>query len=250
MKLSKTLNILLGILAAALTVYVGLKAWNAYAEHYKIGIAARDRDVITVSGQGKVKTTPDIARLNLGVQTDAATVKAAQTDNTKKMNAIIEAVKALGVAKEDVTTENYSVYPKLEWKDGVSSIVGYTVSQNVSVKVRDLDKVGDILTKAGELGANQIGGIDFTLDEPKALQAEARGKAIEDAESKADALAKQLGLTIVKVVSFSESFGSPPPMPYFAKDMGALALEAAPAPTIEPGQQEVVSSVNVTYEVR
>ena len=249
MKLSKLLNIVLSLLAAALTVYVGIKAWNAYAEHYKIGIAPRDRDVITVSGEGKVKTTPDIARVNLGVQTDAASVKTAQADNTKKMNAIIEAVKALGAAKEDIATENYSVYPKLEWKDGVSSIVGYTVSQNVSVKVRDLDKVGDVLTKAGELGANQIGGIDFTLDDPKSLQAEARQKAIDDARSKAEALAKQLGLTIVKVVSFSESFGGPPPMPYFAKEAGALDLAAA-APTIEPGQQEVVSGVNVTFEVR
>ena len=249
MKLSKLLNIVLSLLAAALTVYVGIKAWNAYAEHYKIGIAARDRDVITVSGEGKVKTTPDIARVNLGVQTDAVSVKTAQADNTKKMNAIIEAVKALGAAKEDIATENYSVYPKLEWKDGVSSIVGYTVSQNVSVKVRDLDKVGDILTKAGELGANQIGGIDFTLDDPKSLQAEARQKAIDDARSKAEALAKQLGLTIVKVVSFSESFGGPPPMPYLAKEAGALDLAAA-APTIEPGQQEVISGVNVTFEVR
>ncbi|HWR00169.1 MAG TPA: SIMPL domain-containing protein [Candidatus Methylomirabilis sp.] len=250
MKFPKTLLVLLGILCAALIVYVGIKAWNGYSEHYRIGIAVRDRDTITVGGEGKVSTTPDIARVSLGVQIDATTVKAAQAENTKKMNAIIDAIKVLGVAKEDITTANYSIYPKTEWNDGKSTIIGYTVSQNMSVKVRDLDKVGDVLAKAGELGANQVGGISFTIDEPKLLQDEARLKAISDARKKADVLAKQLGLTILKVVTFSESGGPmPSPMPYYAKSTD-MALEAAAPPQIEPGQQDVVSNVNVTFEVR
>ncbi|OGL74414.1 hypothetical protein A3E39_00890 [Candidatus Uhrbacteria bacterium RIFCSPHIGHO2_12_FULL_60_25] len=250
MNLPKSLVSLLSVLTVALTVFVGIKAWNGYAEHYRIGVAVRDRDTITVGGEGKVSTKPDIARVSLGVQSDASTVNAAQSDNTKKMNAIIDAVKVLGVAKEDITTENYNIYPRTEWKDGRSSIVGYTVSQNVSLKVRDLDKVGDVLAKAGELGANQVGGISFTIDEPKLLQDEARLKAIADARKKADVLVGQLGLTIVKVVTFSESGGpTPPPMPYYAKSAD-MALEAAAPPQIEPGQQDVVSNVSVTFEVR
>lgn len=249
MKFPKTLIIFFSLLSAVLTVFVGLKAWNAYAEHYRIGIAVRDRDTISVAGEGKVKTTPDIARISLGVQTDADTVKEAQAENTKKMNAIIEAVKKLGVAKEDIATENYSIYPKIDWKEGKQNIIGYTVSQSASVKVRDLDKMGDVLAKAGELGVNQVGGIDFTIDNPTSLQAAARLKAIEDARSKAEVLAKQLGLTLVKVVSFSESSGGMP-LPYYAKNaMEGMGGDRS-APTIEPGQREVVSNVSVTFEVR
>lgn len=250
MNIPKSLVSLISVLVVALTVFVGIKAWNGYAEHERIGVAVRDRDTITVGGEGKVTIKPDIARMSLGVQTDGATVNAAQADNTKKMNAIIDAVKALGVAKEDIATENYNIYPRTEWKDGKSTIVGYTVSQNVSVKVRDLDKVGDVLAKAGELGANQVGGISFTIDDPKLVQDEARLKAIADARKKADVLVNQLGLTIVKVVTFSESGGPmPPPMPYYAK-AADLALEAVAAPNIEPGTQDVVSNVSVTFEVR
>jgi hypothetical protein len=250
MKIPKILVCLLGFLTVALVVFIGLLSWNAYAQHYKIGIAARDRDVITIDGTGKVTTKPDIAQVSLGVLSDAATVKAAQTDNTKKMNDIIAAVKALGVKADDITTTNYSIAPKIDWSNGKQNIIGFTVSQNIEVKVRDLDKVGDILAKGGELGANQAGGVQFTIDDPKKVQADAREKAIEDARTKADVLAKQLGLTLVKVVSFSESGNTPNPMPLYAKAMGVGGGSDAVAPQIETGTQDVISSVNVTFEVR
>jgi uncharacterized protein len=251
MKLPKALAYLIGLLLVVLVVFLGLLSWNAYAQHYKIGVAVRDRDVITVDGSGKATAKPDIALVSLGVLSDNTTVKGVQTDNTKKMNDIIAAVKALGVSADDITTTNYTLSPKINWNNNKQDIIGYTLSQQVSIKVRDLDKVGDVLGKVGELGANQVGGIQFTIDDPKAVQAEARLKAIEDARKKAEVLAKELGLTLVKVVTFSENGYNPGPYPVYAKTMDvAMGAGAMPTPQIETGTQDVVSNVNVTFEVR
>jgi len=240
-----------GLLGLALIVYVALLARNASEQFNYIGKALHDRDTIVVSGEGKVTSQPDLATVSMGVQTDALTVKDAQAQNTQKMNSIINALKALQIASKDMQTSNYSIQPKIDWTNGTSKVTGYTVTQNVDVKVRNLDSVGDVLAKGGELGANQVGGIQFTIDDPTALQAQARGKAIDDARTKADALAKQLGLTIVKVVTFSENQGGTPiiyPMMAKSLDMGAAA--PAPAPQIQSGSLDVTSDVSVTFEVR
>jgi hypothetical protein len=251
MKDNRFLGGVLGLLALALIVYVGLLARNASEQFNYIGKVAHDRDTIVVSGEGKVTSQPDLAQVSLGVQTDALTVKDAQAQNTQKMNAIISAVKALQVASKDIQTSNYNIQPKMDWTNGTSKIIGYTVTQNIDVKVRNLDSVGDVLAKGGELGANQVGGITFTVDDPTSLQAQARGKAIDDARTKANALAKQLGLTIVKVVTFSENQGgSPIVYPMMAKAYDAVAAAPAPSPQIQSGSLDVTSDVSVTFEVR
>jgi hypothetical protein len=248
---NKFLQGVVGLLALALIVYVGFLARNAAESYNYIGKAVRDRDTITVAGEGKVTAAPDLALISLGVQTEGVTVKDTQTQNTRKMNAIIAALKELKIEAKDIQTSGYSIYPKIDWNSGKQNIVGYTVSQNVSVKVRNLDIVGDVLAKAGELGANQIGGIQFTIDDPTALQDEARGKAIADARKKAQQLADQLGIKILKVVTFSEgsSYSPPTPYPMLEKSVSAGSAQAV-APDIQSGSQDVTSNVNVTFEVR
>ncbi|MEN9557966.1 MAG: hypothetical protein RL141_335 [Candidatus Parcubacteria bacterium] len=253
MKIPPYLQILSGVLLAVLCLFVGLKSWNAYAEHSRIGVAVRDRDTIAVQGTGKVTASPDLALVNLGVQTEADTVRAGQDENTKKMNAIVAMLKASDIKADDITTGQYSISPRYNWDSGKQELVGYTVDQSVSVKIRDLDAVGETLAKAGDLGANQVGGIQFTIDEPESLEDEARSKAITDATEKAKVLADQLGLQIRKAVSFSESTGGyPAPYPmlaeraYDAMNMGG----AAPvAPDIQAGSQDVISNVSVIFEV-
>lgn len=244
---------ILGLLVLTLVVFVGLKARNAAEEYNYIGKVVRDRDVITIDGLGKVTAKPDVAIINLGVQSEGVSVKDTQKSNTLKMNAIVAAMKELGVADKDLQTSNYSLAPKIDWSNGRQNIIGYTISQMVTVKLRDLDKAGDVLSKAAELGMNQSGGIQFTIDEPKTLQERARTLAIEDAHKKAEQLAEQLGLKIVKVVTFSESgYGSPmPPVPMYAKAQMNASLDAAlPSPDIQSGSLDVTSNVNVTFEVR
>ena len=251
MQPNKYVQGVIGLLAIALIVFIGFKVRNTSEEYNYIGKVAHDRDTIVIQGEGKVTAKPDLARLDLGVQVDGVTVKAAQEQNTQKMNAITAAMTALGVKKEDLQTSQYSIQPKIDWSNGKQTVLGYTVTQTLSVKVRDLDKAGDVLAKAGELGVNQIGGISFTIDDPTSLKDDARLKAIADARKKAEALATQLGLDIVKVVTFSENSQGGYPVPMMAKSYGMMdSAVAAPSPEIQSGTLDVVSDVSVTFEVR
>jgi len=129
---------------------------------------------------------------------------------------------------------------------------GYQVRQSTTVKVRDTAKAGDLLTGAGTKGATEVSGLNFTFDDPNKLQSDARGEAIADAKAKADALAKQLGVTLVRVVSFNENSGGYPTPMYYAKDtaVGMGGAEPARAPEISVGQNKVQSNVSVTYEIK
>lgn len=250
MQINKTLVVAISLVSLALVIFLGVKTRNTWEEYFYIGKSGRD--TITLDGQGKVTAKPDVATVQLGVITEGTSVKDIQQKNTDKMNAIIAALKAMDIKAEDIQTQNYNLSPKYDWTDGTQKLVGYTISQNISVKVRNLDKTGDVVSKGGELGANQIGGVQFVIDDPNALQAQARDKAIDDAQQKAQVLAKKLGLNIVRVVSFAESGSMPVPRPYLMMDNSAKSAAGMPeaAPQIEPGSEEVTANVSVTFEVR
>lgn len=249
------MNFLVGIVAAFLlivSVFFVFKIKNVVREYGYIGRAPLAQYTVSIDGEGKVSGKPDVAVLNLGVQSDAKTVKAAQDDNTKKMNAIVQAVKDLGVKAEDIQTANYSIYPKYSYDrdTGASDITGYTVSQSATIKVRDLDKTGAILGKAGELGANTVGGVQFTIDNPEALKEQAREKAIDNAKKKADALFSKLGVSQGRIVSFYENTAGAPI--YYSRGYEAMGIGggAAPAPAIESGSLDVVVNVNLVFEIK
>jgi uncharacterized protein YggE len=136
---------------------------------------------------------------------------------------------------------------------GKQTLRGYQVSQTLTVKVRDTDKAGDILSGVGSLGASQVSGLSFTIDDQDALEAQARGKAIDDARAKAEALAKQLHVSLVRVVGFSESGNYPMPYAYNARAgmaMDAVTLESKSAPALPVGENKITSSVSISYEIR
>ena len=174
----------------------------------------------------------------------------AQTENTVKMNAIIDKIKSFGVADADIQTSNYSIYPQYDYTNNVQTLRGYQVAQSVDVKIRKLDSIGDILAAAGSLGANNIGGVSFTIDQPEKIQDQARLKALEAAKAKAQALATAAGVKLGKIVSFSESVsgGTQPPIMYAKMDAMGAGL-AAPAPAIQTGSQDVIVDVTVNYEL-
>lgn len=249
----------LGMLALFLlvaTVY-GLKSYRF------IGSGVSATNSITVSGEGEVFAVPDLATFSVTVRERDADVQSAQETATEKMNAIIAYLKGEGVEEKDIKTVDYSVYPQYEWiQDGVCSdrycppgrqeLSGYEVAQTLSVKVRDTDKAGGLLSGVGELGVSEVSGISFTIDDEDALKAEAREQAIEEARGKAEELAAQLGVKLVRVVGFYEdSYGTP--APYYAR--GGIALDAAMsekavAPELPVGENKIQSSVNITYEIR
>ncbi len=248
---NKVVATLLAIVLIMLGIFLGLKAWNAVAEHEAIGRVPRVRDTITMDGEGKISGKPTLARVEAGVYTEASDVKNAQNQNTQKMNSILAGIKALGVKEEDIQTSNYNIYPKFDYTNGKQNLMGYTVSQSLTIKVRDLAKVGDVLAKAGELGANQVNGVNFSIDDPASLKQDARKKAMDNARNKAKELADALGVKIVRVVSFSESSGGYAPAPWLssAKAMDTSGREMI-APEIATGSLDVTSNVSVTFEIQ
>lgn len=220
-------------------------------------------NTVTVSGEGEEFAVPDIATFSFGVIEQAKTVEAAQKTATEKMNAVLDYLKGEGIEDKDIRTTGYNVYPRYDYVQEVCTalrcppgrqvLLGFEVSQNVEVKVRDTEKAGKLLSGVGEWGANNISGLTFTVDDEEKLHRDARAEAIEDARSKAEQLADDLDVRLVRVVSFSESG---PGMPYpilFAKDaaMGMGGAERGEtAPSIPTGENRIVSTVNITYEIR
>lgn len=218
-----------------------------------IGRPEAMRDTITISGEGKVTAIPDIAMVRIGLTTEKKQVADAQKENTEKVNTIIKAFKDLKIEAKDMETSSYNIYPKYDYTESGTKLLGYEVSQQLTIKIRDLDNVGAILAKAGELGANQIGGLEFTIDEPESLRQEAREKALENAKEKAEALADISGVKLGKIVSFSESSGGVEP-PYYRYDsMKAISAESAggmPSPDIQSGSLEISVYATVVYEIK
>lgn len=244
------MTVLVAALLLSATLFMVGRARNLSLEHKYIGTVPNQRDTISIEGEGKVTAKPTLGQINVGLYTEGQEVPVVQNENSRKVNAMVAAMKDLGVSEADLQTSNYNISPKYEYKDGTQRVVGYTVSQNIEVKVRDLSKVGTVLSRIGQLGANQVNGVTFTIDDPSSLKQEARRKALEDARSKANELAKALGVDIVRVVTFSESGATPvPPMPFYRAE--GMAASAAPtAPDIQAGSLDVLSHVSVTYEIR
>ncbi len=243
---------------ALLGVFLIAESLNAFKEWHYPGPNYR---TISITGEGEVFAVADIATFTYTVSADAASVTEAQNTVTNKMNAILDAVKGLGVEEKDITTSNYSVYPKYTYKPGVCSSNycppgnqvpdGFTVSHDVTIKVRKVDDAGKVLAAVGEKGATNVSGISFTTDDPTALQGEARAKAIEDAKTKAKALADDLDIRLVRIVSYSDNSGNYP-MPMYDK-LQLTAGEASVrnvAPTLPVGQNKIISNVTVEYEIR
>jgi hypothetical protein len=249
--LPKIIGLAIGLLALFLAVLViseSVSVSNKIKEGRYIGQGAQYKNTIAVSGEGKVLAKPDIGQVGLSVISDAATVVAAQKDNTEKMNKIIKAMKDSGIKEEDLKTVSYNISPRYQYSAGKSTIIGYEVTQTLEVKIRDLNKVGDILGQAASLGANQVGALNFTFDDPEKLQSEARQKAIANAKQKAQDLAGSLGVQLGEIVSFTESVsGEPNPIYYATEKMGMGGGGAVPE--IQTGQNEIQVNVTLAYEI-
>jgi uncharacterized protein YggE len=206
---------------------------------------------ITVVGQGSVRIKPDVAQVSIGVETSAETVSQAVQDNKTQMESIMAALTQAGIADKDIQTMNYSIqfdrYPQpmpasTGTESGTAAPV-YRVSNMVNVTVRDLDKVSTVLDAVVEAGANNIWGVNFSLEDQTKAQADARANAITDAKARAQALADLNGVKLGPVMSVSEviSGGSYPVAVPMAEK---AAVGAGP---ISPGELEVSYQVQVSY---
>jgi len=222
-----------------------------------VGQDVQQKNTISAGGSGEVYANPDLAVVDFTVVTDAATVAEATQNNTTAMNAVNAAVKAAGVADSDLKTTNYSIYPLYDYvqascvppcPEGKRVLTGYEVSQTLEVKIRDLTKTGQIIEAATAAGANQVGDLQFTVENPDQYTAQAREQAIAEAKSKAQSIANQLGVELGRITGFSESGSVPSPIIY-TESAAAGAGGAAVTPTVQPGQNKITDNVTVTYEI-
>lgn len=211
--------------------------------------SATTTNTVSFSGQGKVAATPDVAVVDLAIVTEAATSKAAQDENSQKSKAVVDFLKKQGIDDKDIKTSGYNIYPQYDYTSGRSVLRGYQVSQSIQVKVRDLEKIDTVLDGVVTAGANQINQLQLTIDDPVALQEEARNQAIKDAKAKADRLEDQLGISLGRIIGFSENEGGPMP-PIFYKADSAVGGRGGGGPAVPTGENEIIVNVTITYQIR
>ena len=202
---------------------------------------------LSVTGNGRVYLTPDIATISIGVRTDHESASEAVVDNNAQIQQVVAALGDLGVAENDIQTSNFSIYPQQQFDDqgNITSTI-YVVENTVMVKIRDLDMLGDVLDTAVSNGANSIYGITFDVEDKTAAQSEARQNAVADAEAKAAELAEAAGVTLGEIQNISEAASYP--MLYDVRGGGAAEAAASTVP-ISPGQLAITSDVTIVFVI-
>jgi uncharacterized protein YggE len=218
-------------------------------------VVAPGNAVLTLSADGRSSRTPDLAVFGAGVTTQAKTAAAALAENADRMNAVIAALKASGIAERDIQTSNLSVNPvygqqRADANGNVSGdpiIIGYQATNQVEVKQRKIGNYGKTIDTLVNAGANQVSGPSFQLDNPDVASDEARLEAMKKARARAELYAKAAGLTVKRILTISESGGyAPQPMVMYARADAMMAK--APSP-VAAGEVQVAANVTVTFEL-
>jgi len=251
-------GIILTFLLIILTVSITVDTLNKIKEGKYIGQGAENKTTISVSGTGEIFANPDLAIVDLAVITEGKTSTLALQENSSKMNAVIDIVKKQGIDEKDIKTTGLNIYPRYEYQkqtvptggyyppEGTRTLVGYEVQQTLNLKIRELERVGQIIESATAAGANQMNNLQFTIEKEDDLKIQARESAIQKAKDAAKKLADQLGVKLVRIISFNENYY----LPYFysMKETSGMG-GGTTAPQIEPGQNKISVSVNMVYEI-
>jgi uncharacterized protein YggE len=204
------------------------------------------RRTLSVSGSGTVFLTPDIANIYLGVHTEETDIALALSKNNTQSLAVVEAMKNLGVAAEDIQTSNFSIWSRQDYDPLGALYTKYVVDNTVYIKVRNLAQLGSLLTTVVASGANNINSISFDVSDKSAAMAEARQKAMSNANDLAGELAKTAGVGVGEIQSITYLDYSP--APYSGMGGGGAAPQAAVP--IQPGQLQISVTVNVSYAIK
>jgi len=219
--------------------------------------SAKNLRTLTLVGIGEVKSRPDMAIINLGVVRQAKTARKAVSANNAAMTKIIAAVRSTGLDEKDIQTSGFSVRPlythfprSKNQPQRPPKISGYSVSNNLAVTIRNLKSVGSVLDAVVSAGSNQIGGIRFSIQNPKPLRDEARRKAVKDAIDKAKLYAQAAGVKLGPIQSISEQGGRRPPQPVYRRQFAQGKSLAADSVPIAAGQQSLNMRVNIIWEIQ
>ncbi|WP_283194258.1 SIMPL domain-containing protein [Rhizobium sp. AN80A] len=209
--------------------------------------------VISVIGEGRATMAPDMAVLTFSVVKQEKTAREALDGNNKAMSDVLAALKKAGIAERDLQTSGFSVQPQYRYPQGTDGqqlppeLIGYQVSNTLTVRVRDLSKLGGIIDQSVTLGVNQGGDIQFTNDKPDSAMEEARKNAVADAVARAKTLASAAGVKLGNVIEINENGPRPQPMPVMRAAM--MKTEADAAVPIQGGESSYNISVNVTFAI-
>ncbi|MCH4889448.1 DUF541 domain-containing protein [Acidaminobacter sp. JC074] len=205
---------------------------------------AETENVVSVSGVGTVTVKPDIAYINVGVETQDADAGLAQQENAKKMTAVMAALKKVGILEDDIKTVQYSIYDRYDYKEDGTDVKYYVVNNNVKVTIRDIDKVGDVIDAAAGAGSNQVSSIQFGISNEDEVYAEALKLAMTSAKSKATAIMSTFGKVpgLPSRVSESSYYGGSVRMDY-----NVMAAEAKMSTPVSAGELTVTANVSVDY---
>jgi hypothetical protein len=261
------------VLAIILCLYFAIQTISEI-KNYNDVPAGVTVNTMSFDGTGDVSAVPNLATISFTLIGDAVNMKDAQTKVTTKETAVLGFLNSSGIAKSDIQTQDYSSYPQYQYQTAVCPptpiqpmsggavsniavycppskqvLTGYEVSEDISVQVHDLTKTGDIVAGIGAVGVSNMSGPNYSIENQDALQEQARKIAITNAETKAQTLAKDLGINLVRIVNFSEDNGSP--VMYKAMDLAVPSAASAPAaPALPTGENKITSNVTITYEIR
>ena len=204
---------------------------------------------LDISASGESRRVPDVAIISAGVVTRAPTAAAAIAQNAARMERVLAALKAAGIAERDVQTSSINLNPDYRYENNQPPrLTGYQASNQVSIRFRDIGNSGKILDALVAEGANQINGPTLTMDKPEAAMDEARVNALANGRARADLYARALGKRVIRLVAVSETGGySPPPMPMLERGM---AVAQAADTKIVPGEQSIQVSLTMVFELQ
>lgn len=261
-------------LKIALIVFLAVVVANSFSESHS-RYDNKTENTIVITGHGEVSAVPDIANIYFTITKDAKTVKDAQAGVAIIETKALDLLKTKGIALKDIKTTNASFNPKYEYRQAICPsipmgagtagvtvsptspyycppskqvITGYTASENITVKIRNTDNVGDIMQGLGTTGVSDLSGPNFAIDNEDGLKAQARKIAIDEAQAKAKVLAKDLGIHLGKITSFNEGGNYPVPMYANAKS-DSVSSSSVPA-VIPTGENLITSDVTITYKIR
>lgn len=245
--IKNTLGYLGAILVILSVVFLGLEIKNRIERPVDL----TSTPTVTMSAEGKVTSKPDTATISFSVVTQGRQAEDVQKENDKKMTKVIEFLKSQGVAESDIQTSGYNLYPQYNYnvaQGDAPSITGYSLNQQITAKIRELEKVSGITGGLTGQGVNQIDNVSFYIDDPDRLKGEARQQAVEKAKEKARELARGLEVRLGKVVSFSESDQSGGPYPLYRGYEGGYG--GGGGSPVQAGTQDIIVSVTLTFELK
>ncbi|MCL5090916.1 MAG: SIMPL domain-containing protein [Patescibacteria group bacterium] len=206
-------------------------------------------DTFVVSGEGKSVIKPDIAYATVGIEASGTSVKQTQNQINTVINKVSEGLKALGVNEEDIKTTNYNINPTFDWTNGKQRITGFSANTNLQIKIRDIDKINEVIDSSTTNGANQIGGISFDVEDKTKAEDEARKMAVAEAKKKAQDAAQIAGFKLGKIINYSEGGINPPAVMLSSMKVRDAAGGGAPATEIQTGSSEIKLTVTLSYQI-